>query len=353
MKRNIRILALLSLVLFVYYLVADRLTPYTSNVRVKAIVIEIVPEVSGHLAEVTVTNGQLVEAGDLLARIDQRPFILDVERLRAELQLAIQSVGAGSSGIEVSVANLAKAQANLDNSKVQGERIFQLERLGDVTKAKADDARSQILTAESQVAAATADLSRVQRQLGNASADNPQIRSATAQLGKAELALLWTELRAPGRGVVVDLTVGKGTFAQAGKPLMTFGSFDEIWVEAYLTENNLGRVKAGQPAEITLDAYPGRIFDGVVSSITVGVSTGRDAPGGLPRAQNEQAWMRNAQRFPVRIKMTGYEIGSETAGIHRLMNGQADVIVYTSNNWLMNILGAAWIRVNAWLSYAY
>ena len=243
MKWNIRILALLSLVLFVYYLIADRVTPYTSNARVKAIVIDVVPEVSGYVAEVTVTNGQFVEAGDLLARIDQRPFILDVERLRADLQLAIQSVGAGSSGIEVSQANLAKAQANLDNLKVQGARVFQLERSGDVAKAKADDSRSQILTGESQLAAAQADLERVQRQLGNTSADNPQIRSATAQLGKAELALLWTELRAPGRGVVVDLTVGKGTFAQAGKPLMTFGSLDEIWVEAYLTENNLGRVQ--------------------------------------------------------------------------------------------------------------
>ncbi len=353
MKWHIRIFALLSLVLFVYYLIADRVTPYTSNARVKAIVIDIVPEVSGYVAEVTVTNGQFVETGDLLARIDQRPFILDVERLRAELQLAIQSVGAGSSGIEVSEANLAKAQANLDNLKVQGARVFQLERSGDVAKAKADDSRSQILAGESQLAAAQADLERVKRQLGNTSADNPQIRSATAQLGKAELALLWTELRAPGRGVVVDLTVGKGTFAQAGKPLMTFGSLDEIWVEAYLTENNLGRVKAGQPVEITLDAYPGRIFDGVVSSITLGVSTGRDAAGGLPRAQDEQAWMRNAQRFPVRIKMAGYEIGSEKGAIRRLMNGQADVIVYTGKSWLMNTLGAVWIRLNAWLSYAY
>ena len=128
MKWNIRIFTLLSLVLFVYYLFADRITPYTSNVRVKAIVIDVVPEVSGYVAEVMVTNGQIVEAGDLLARIDQRPFILDVERLRAELQSATQSVGAGSSGIDVSIANLAKAQANLDNSKIQGERIFQLER---------------------------------------------------------------------------------------------------------------------------------------------------------------------------------------------------------------------------------
>ena len=353
MKWKIRIFAILSLILFVWYLVADRVTPFTSNVRVKAIVIDIVPEVSGYVAELRVTNGQLVEKGDLLARIDQRSFALEVERLRADLQSATQSVGAGSSEIEGAQANLAKAQANLEYLKVQGARVFQLEQSGDVSKAKGDDARSQIRAAEGEVSAMQANLDRAQRQLGNAGQDNPQIQAAAAQLAKAELALQWTELRAPARGVVVDLTIGEGTFAQAGKPLMTFGSFDEIWVEAYLTENNLGRVEAGQPAEITLDVYPGRIFDGVVSSITVGVSAGPDAPSGLPRAQDEQAWMRNAQRFPVRIKMTGYEIGSERTDIHRFMNGQGDVIVYTGKNWLMNTLGAAWIRLNAWLSYAY
>ena len=117
MKWKIRIFAIMSLILFVYYLVADRVTPYTSNVRVKAIVIDVVPEVSGYVVELPVTNGQLVEKGDLVARIDQRPFILDVERLKADLQLATQSVGAGSSGIENAEANLVKAQANLEYLK--------------------------------------------------------------------------------------------------------------------------------------------------------------------------------------------------------------------------------------------
>ena len=79
MKWKIRTFAALSVILFVWYLVADRVTPFTSNVRVKAIVIDIVPEVSGYVAELPVSNGQLVEKGDLLARIDQRSFVLDVE----------------------------------------------------------------------------------------------------------------------------------------------------------------------------------------------------------------------------------------------------------------------------------
>ena len=128
MKWTIRFFALLSLILFVYYLVADRVTPYTSNVRLKAIVIDLVPEVSGYISDLLVTNGQLVEKGDLVARIDQRPFILDVERLKADLQSARQSVGAGSSGIDVAEAKLIKAQSNLDYLRVQGARVFELVR---------------------------------------------------------------------------------------------------------------------------------------------------------------------------------------------------------------------------------
>ncbi len=189
---------------------------------------------------------------------------------------------------------------------MQGERILELEREGIVAAARGDDMRAKIAATQSQADAAAAELERAQRQLGDAGADNPQIRTAVAQLGAAELALEWTELRAPARGVVNDLTIAEGIFAQAGKPLMTFVSFDEVWVEGYLTENNLGHVQVGQPAEITLDVEPGRIFDGVVSSITLGAASGFNSPGGLPQVKDQQAWMREAQRFPVRIKMTGY-----------------------------------------------
>lgn len=353
MKWTIRALAILCVVLFTWYLVADRITPYTSNARVKAIVVDAVPQVSGYIAALAVTNGQIVEAGDLLARIDQRNFLLEVDRARSALQSATQNVGAGAAGVDVAKANLAQAQSVLENAQMQSERIFDLEEKDIVTVARGDEMRAQLAAAQGQVAAAEADLKRAQRELGTEGADNPQIQAAVAQLREAELALEWTELRAPARGTVINLTIGEGTFAQAGKPLITFASFDEVWVEANMTENNLGRVKVGQPVEITLDVAPGRIYNGVVASITPGAAAGSDAPNGLPRVQDEQAWMRDAQRFPVRISMTGYEIGSEKADIHRFLNGQADVIIYTSDSSLLNTLGEAWIRLNAWISYAY
>ena len=315
-------------------------------------VIDVVPEVSGQVIAVAVSNGQVVERGDLLARIDPRPFQLKVDRARAALELATQSVGAGSSGIEVAVANLATARTNLENAKAQTSRMLDLESRGVVSKASGDNARETLETAKSAVSAAEADLERARRELGVEGADNPQIREAVAALGEAELALDRTALRAPARGLVVDLDVTSGVFARAGSRLLTFVSFEEIWVEAYLKENNVANINIGDRAEISLDLYPGRIFDGEVASISYAASDGT-FDGALPSVPRATGWMRDPQRFPVRITMTGFEGGSENLDIRRMVNGQADVVVYTGESWLMNGLAALWVRLMSFLSYAY
>jgi multidrug resistance efflux pump len=344
--------AILAALIFVWYLVADRITPFTSNVRVKAMVIDIVPEVSGRVAAVAVSNGQVVERGDLLARIDPQPFRLKVDRARAALDIATQNVGAGSAAIEVAVANLSAARINLENVEAQTKRTLELESTGLLSKARGDNARATLDSARSAVVSAAADLERTRRELGDEGADNPQIRDAVAALGEAELTLGWAELRAPARGLIVNLDVTNGVFARAGSPLLTLASFEEVWVEAYMKENNIANIDIGDSAEISLDLYPGRIFDGVVASITMGASDGTH-DSGLPSVPKVSGWMRDPQRFPVRIAMAGYEVGSESHDVRRMMNGQADVIVYTGENGFLNALGAAWMRLMSVISYAY
>ena len=353
MQKTTRILAVLALLLFVWYLVADRVTPYTQNARMKAIVVDIVPQVSGYVSELAVSNGVPVPAGDLLLRIDPRSFSLEVEQARANLQTATQDVGASSAQVESAQASLQEAQVNLQTTRLQSKRVFELERKGIVPESQGDSMRGEVMAATSRLAEAEADLERARQQLGEAGADNARIRAAVAALGTAQLNLEWTELYAPARGTVVDLTITEGTFASAGHSLMAFISFDEVWVEAYLTENNIARVAIGDPAELTLDLYPGRIFRGVVSSISHAASVGPDSVGDLPKPPEITGWMRDAQRFPVRIRMQGYEVGSDTADIRRMLNGQADVTIYTGDNWLLNTLAKAWLRLMSWLSYAY
>ena len=122
MKTTTRLVAFLTLLLFVWYLLADRMTPYTSNARLKAIVIEVVPQVSGYVAALAVTKAQLVEAGDLLPRIDQRPFVLEVEKARSALQSATQAVGASSSLVEIAQANLTRPRSGRGGSALTSSR---------------------------------------------------------------------------------------------------------------------------------------------------------------------------------------------------------------------------------------
>ena len=97
---------------------------FTSKARLKAIDIEVVPQVSGYVAALAVTNAQLVEAGDLLARIDQRTFVLEVEKARSALQSATQALGASSSQVEFAQANLTQAEIGLKNTEIQSKRTF-------------------------------------------------------------------------------------------------------------------------------------------------------------------------------------------------------------------------------------
>ncbi len=355
MKTTIRISTVLAIAIFAWYLVADRFTPYTGNARVKALIVEMVPQVSGYVAAVPVTNGQVVEPGQLLARIDPQPFQLQVDKARADLQLATQEVGANSAQVEAAQAELAQARAQLENTRAQCTRTFTLARQGIASRAAADQAQAQLLTAEGRLTTAEAGLERARQQLGATGAENARIQQAIATLGLAELNLRWTELRAPGRGAVIDLQVTEGTFAPAGRRLMTFVSFEEVWVEAYMTENNLARIAIGNRAEISLDLYPARIFPGQVTSITIGAAAPQagTSSDGLPKPPEVAGWMRDPQRFPVRIRMENYGTGSETVDIRRMLNGQADVVVFTGDSAILNALAMAWIRFMGWVSYAY
>ncbi len=353
MKMFFRVTVVVLLLVLAWYIYADRVTPFTANARVKAIVTPIVPKVSGTVIEVSTVNSGLVETGALLARIDPRPFEIARDRAQADLESATQNVGASSADVERAQAQLVRAKSNLKNAQLQTGRVFELERKGLVPVARADDARTQLSNAESAVEVAEADLERAKQNLGQTGANNPRVRAALANLAAAELDLTFTELRAPAIGAVVDLDIAEGAQAQAGQPLMTFVDSRDVWIDAYLTENNQGRIDIGDPVEVVLDAHPGRVVEGRVQSFTGAASLGNPTRDGLPRPPTASGWLRDPQRFPIRIVLPGYEAGNPEDDLRLFLNGQADVIVYTGDNGFMNAIGAVYIRAVAWLSYAY
>ncbi|AXT27417.1 HlyD family secretion protein [Ruegeria sp. AD91A] len=354
MRKTIWTTLAVILIFLVWYLVADRKTPFTGNARVKAVATQIVPQVTGTVTDVLVENGQIVSAGDVLVRIDPRPYEIQRDKAEADLEAATQEVGASSAEVRAAQAKLARAQSDLDTMRIQTERVFALEKKGLIAVSKADDARGQLAESEANYENAKADLEKAKQRLGDDGIENPKIQRALAALADAELNLEWTELRAPATGVISNLLIAPGTYARSGQDLLTFLDATDVWIEAYFTENNLGRASIGSPVDVVLDMHPGKIVSGVIESFSAAVSlSGGDEPGQLASPPSTKGFLREPERFPVRIVLPGYEAGSTEDDLRFQLNGQADVIMYLSDNTLLNLVGRTYIRLVSILSYAY
>jgi len=338
------------LVIFVLYLVVDRLAPWTDQARVQTYVVPIVPQVAGNVVKIHVGKDHVVEAGDILFKIDPSDYELALESAESALELAGQEIGASTASVATAQAKLVEAKINLDYVNTQSKRVFELERDKILPESDGDKARAAIKQAKSQVNSARAELEKSKQQLGQEGKDNPKIRSAIAALKKAQIDLSRTTVIAPTKGGITNLIINEGQYASVGVPLMTFVDFESVWISADFRENSIANIKTGDSVELALDVAPGRIFKGTVSSIGFAVDdASKGGAGELITVKGKTGWLRESQRFPVTIKFSeGHPKGLLRVG------GQVDVQVYTTgSNFLVNSLGWIWIRVLTWLSYVY
>lgn len=339
----------LIVVLFLYSLIADRLTPYTSQATVQAFVVRMAPEVAGRVIEVNVADNQRVKGGDVLFRLDPQPFELALQQAEAKLAGVGQSIGANTAAVSSAQERLIEAKAKRDNVREQASRVLQLVEKGVYPKARADTANKELEVTEANVREAESELERARQELGPQGNDNPQFREALAAAEQAKLNLVRTTVLAPSDGVITNLQLTDGEFVAAGEASLTFIDTRDVWVNANFRENSLENVKPGDPVELVLDTLPGRIFDAKVQSIGWGVSQGSiDPDTGLPKINESMGLVRNPQRFTVKIEPNreDYVPGSVRYG------SQANTIVYATNNALVNAIGAFWIRLVALLTYA-
>ncbi len=336
-----------------WYFAADRLTPHTTQARVQAFVVPVAAEVSGKVLAVHVRNNDAVAAGQPLFDIDPIQYRIALQRSRSDYESVQRSVNASAATVEAARASLQAAQANhvkADKDATRQESLY-AEDPGAISVRRLEVAQATRIQARSQEKAAEADLRKAQEAAGESGDNNAQLRSAGSAIEKAELDLARTKVVAPGRGVVTDLRTDVGHFAQAGAAAMTLIANHDLWINADLTENNLGNIDPGDEVAIILDVLPGEVLKGRVRSVGGGVSSGQQAPAGtLPTIQNSRDWLRQAQRFPVAIEFDAAEAGR--LGRAR-PGGQAEVMVFTGDNFLMNLLGAGYIRLMSLLSYLY
>jgi len=249
-------LILLTIIAILAYWIYTLYYVSTDDSYVNANVVQISSQVSGQVAQLNVENNQAVKKDDVLLVLDQKPFIDEV--------------------------NTSKAQLAIDQAKLVDQKLTQ--------------ARIQTLFAEGNVSAQDND-----NAVANLNSAVAAVQLSQARLDEAELNLQYATITAPVSGWVSNVTVRIGDVITKGQPLFALISNEEFWIDANFKEKDLEYIKVGQPAEITVDMYPGHIFKGVVESI----SGASGAAFSLLPPQNATGnWVKVTQRVPVRVRVT-------------------------------------------------
>ncbi|MGF6446548.1 multidrug transporter subunit MdtN [Paraburkholderia youngii] len=285
-------------------------SPSTDDAYVYADTINVVPEVSGRIVELPVRDNQLVKQGDLLLRIDPRPYQAALDQARARLdalnrQIALtqRTVNAQQYNAESVQAAVERARAVANQAADTLRRTEPLLAQGYTSAEEVDRARTAQRSAQADLNAAMLQSQQAQAAVSGVDALVAQRAEVQAQIAIAQLNLEFTEVRAPFDGRVASLRTTVGQFASALKPVFTLIDTRHWYVVANFRETELKNIQPGTPASLYLTSDTGQRFTGVVDSIGYGVLP--DDAGlvleGLPRVQRSINWVHVSQRFPVKI----------------------------------------------------
>ncbi|MBU2699854.1 multidrug resistance efflux pump [Sporomusaceae bacterium BoRhaA] len=283
----------------------------TDDASVKNNIVGISAKVSGQIDEMPVKEGDTVQVGQVLAKIDNKSFQIQVEQSQANLasaQAKLDSLKVGNRPQQLaqSGASVDQAGANLENARRNYERIETLYNTGAVSAQQKDTAFTALKVAESQYQATSQGYSLVSE-----GATEQDIRYAEAQVAQAAAALKSAQLQldnsvivAPIAGVVAKVTVDQGEIVSVGQPIFSITNPSDSWVEANIEETAIGKVQLGQTVSFTIDAYPGKTLLGEVSD--VGIATGSQFSL-LPADNASGNFTKVTQRLTVKIKVNDAE----------------------------------------------
>ncbi|TLM67170.1 MAG: HlyD family efflux transporter periplasmic adaptor subunit [Deltaproteobacteria bacterium] len=263
---------------------------------------EVSFRIAGHVRERLVKEGDRVGRGAVVARLESADLEQEVALRQAEVAVAratLAELEAGYRAEEVAQARAAVAQARAE-----------------LTRAEADWHRQRALFAEGAVAARETEALRAAFDIARGRAEEAgqrlallekgfrpeQVAQARARLQQAEAAmelartrLGYAELTAPFDAVVLAENAEPGEFVAAGTPVVTIGVLDPVWLRAYISELDLGRVKLGQTARVTIDTFPGKSYRGTVTFIA------QDAEFTPKNVQTEKERVKLVYRLKITI----------------------------------------------------
>ncbi len=276
----------------------------TENAYVKTDIAKLAAEVSGKVIEVRAKAHMKISAGDVLVRIDPRPFELALARAEAELDATRQDVQMLRETLAEATVELEEAEDRSAYFAKRYRRQTKLVARGIVSATRSDELENDANSAQDKVIMARQKIRRVLASLGGVRGrpvdEQPLVRAKIAALESARLDLERTILKAPVSGTVVTVPLVAGEQIAAGQPLFAIVTDTAPWVDANFKETALTYVRVGQEASIELDIYPGVVWKAKVKSISP--ATGAEFAI-LPPQNASGNWVKVVQRLPVRLQL--------------------------------------------------
>jgi membrane fusion protein YbhG len=232
-------------------------------------------KVAGRIVDLPVEEGQWVEFGTLVARLDDADYKQKVDIGEAALRvsqsnLALLLAGTREQDIKAAQQNMFDAQADLAQKKLDAERAQRLYSRDAIAAQDRDRAETAYKRAGAVYQAA--------KQRYEEAVEGPRkediaiarsgVREASANLGLSRVNLSYTTLRAPAAGVITVRQAELGEVVSPGTPVVTLADLDHVWLRAYIAETDLGRIHWGQDAAIRTDSFPNKTYHGRISFIS-------------------------------------------------------------------------------------
>jgi membrane fusion protein (multidrug efflux system) len=284
----------------------------TDDAYVKADNTTVAPKVSGYLRQVLVGDNELVAAGQVLARIDERDFRVALDQAKADVAAARAAIASKQAQLDVQQTVIDAAQASVDVDQAtaifagqENKRYGDLAATGFGSVQNAQQAQSRIAGAQAAIARDTANLASARKQVDLLKAEivqaNASLAHSEAVQSQAQLNLEYTSIVAPINGIVGNRTLRTGQFVQAGTQLMSVVPVSGAYVVANFKETQLTDVRKGQTVDIAVDMFPGQIVHGRVDSIAP--ASGQEFAL-LPPDNATGNFTKVVQRIPVKIVLS-------------------------------------------------
>lgn len=311
--KRTRLLGLLLLILlaiaFFIWSAMGRYDRRTDDARIMADYTLVAPKISGFVRQVNVVDNQPVQAGDLLATLDDRDYRVALETARASLLLSEAKLSSAQALLDQQQATIAQNEAAVSASKASlsyaaqnADRYRKLLKSGTSTADEQQKSTATMLSAAAQVRQSEAAVMAARKQIpvlqANVRQAQADIAASQARVDQAELNLSYTRIVAPVSGTVGQRVLRDGAWVNAGTKLLAVVPLQHSYVLANFLETQLANVSSGQSVSITVDALPGVTLRGHVDSIAPATGSTFAAIAGDNATGN---YTKVVQRLPVKI----------------------------------------------------